>query len=78
MVIRSKVISLLRISDLICNKIISYLRKFLESREFMEVETPILSPSAGGANAVPFVTHAKSLDRDLFLRIAPELYLKVS
>jgi elongation factor P--beta-lysine ligase len=43
----------------------------------VEVETPILSPSRGGANATPFVTHNKSLDADLYLRVAPELYLKV-
>lgn len=43
----------------------------------MEVETPILSPSVGGANATPFVTHAQSIGENLYLRIAPELYLKV-
>lgn len=56
--------------------IISRLRRWLESRGFIEVETPILHPVAGGASARPFVTHHNSLDVDLYLRIAPELYLK--
>ena len=56
--------------------IIKFLRNFLESRDFLEVETPVLSRKAGGAIARPFVTHANHLKTDLYLRIAPELYLK--
>lgn len=52
------------------------IRQFLLDHQFLEVETPILQPLAGGANAQPFVTHHQALDSDLFLRIAPELYLK--
>src|SRR5688572_17328745 len=59
------------------HQVISYLRTFLMSRGFLEVETPILSASVGGANATPFVTQSQALNANLFLRIAPELYLKV-
>ena len=58
------------------SKTITSLRTFMNNKGFMEVETPILVPIAAGANAHPFVTHHNSLDRDLYLRIATELYLK--
>ncbi len=57
-------------------KIISSLRRQLESAGFIEVETPMMQPIYGGAAARPFVTHHNTLDIDLYLRIAPELYLK--
>ena len=52
------------------------MREFLNNRDYMEVETPILQPIYGGAAARPFKTHHNTLDMDLYLRIANELYLK--
>ena len=61
---------------MIRSKAIAETRKFMMEHHFMEVETPMLHPIPGGANAKPFVTHHNALDMDMYLRIAPELYLK--
>ena len=58
------------------SKVLSLTRRWLEDRDFMEVETPVFHPIPGGALARPFTTHHNALDQELYLRIAPELYLK--
>ena len=58
------------------SRFVAYLRRYLDSLGFMEVETPVLSPIAGGATARPFITHHNTLDIDMYMRIATELHLK--
>ena len=58
------------------SQIISFIRRYFDEHGFLEVETPMMQPLAGGAKARPFVTHYNALDMDFYLRVAPELYLK--
>lgn len=65
-----------RAAFLLRSRMLSLVRRFLEDRGYLEVETPVLHPIPGGALAEPFTTHHNALDQQMFLRIAPELYLK--
>lgn len=58
------------------SRIVAEIRQFMQERNFMEVETPMMQPLPGGASARPFVTHSNALNREMYLRVAPELYLK--
>ena len=65
-----------RADFLVRTRLVTAIRRYLDAQGFVEVETPVLQPRYGGAFAEPFVTHSNELDRDLYLRIATELYLK--